>query len=83
MDEEQINPSNLNFDANDTKPKKQDTLNILKNPKLIELLSDGETLIWSGEMYKINKYRKRQKRRFFMTNRRFFNVGDESFMNNL
>ena len=65
------------------KPKRMDTLNIMKSPEIIDMLNDGESLVWSGEMYKINKNKRRQTRRFFMTNRRFFNIGQEAFLNKL
>ena len=62
------------------KIRRKDTLGIVKDKSVEKLLKNGEVIIWSGELIKINKRKRRQTRRFVLTNKRFFNLGDEKFL---
>ena len=70
--------SNLNLGE----MKRRDTLNFNKNKDVKKALKKDEKQVWSGELTKINRAKRRQVRRFFLTNERFFNFGDNKFADN-
>ena len=53
----------------------KDKLEYSKNKNFLSLLNDGEYILWSGDILKINKANKAQNRDFVITNIRFINVG--------
>ena len=59
--------------------RKKDTLNMCNSKDVGKILQKNEQLIWSGELFKINKRKRRQVRRFVLTNTRLFNLGDDKF----
>lgn len=63
--------------------QRKDTLNIQTSKDLTKLLKKNEKLYWSGELTKINKRKRRQVRRFVLTDSRFFNLGDDKFMDQM
>lgn len=53
----------------------KDKLNFICNKNFQQVLRKDETLLWSGEILKINKAGKRQYRDFLLTNERMINLG--------
>jgi len=60
----------------------KDTLNLKDDKGLVKALG-SETVIWSGELTKINKRKKSQVRRFLLTSKRFINLGDEKLFDSI
>jgi hypothetical protein len=97
MDIEKITRKDSYTDKKSQKPTRQDTLNIMNSQEIIKMLHDGgipkkknppnpnplERLIWSGEISKINRRKSRQTRRFLLTNKRFFNLGTKTIVENI
>ena len=57
----------------------RDSLNLMDSKEMKRIIKKGEKLIWSGNLTKINKLKKRQVRRFVLTNEQFCNIGDTKF----
>jgi len=62
----------------------KDKLNFICDKHFQQVLKKDETLLWSGDVLKINKAGKRQTRDFLITNERVINVGKRgNFLTNL
>lgn len=62
----------------------KDKLNFICDKHFQQVLKKNETLLWSGDILKINKTGKRQNRDFLITNERVINVGKRgNFFSNL
>lgn len=57
----------------------KDKLNLTNHPSIIKQFDKNTRVIWSGELEKINKWNRRQKRKFGLTRDTFFNIGDEGW----
>ena len=57
-----------------------DKLNLTENKSIKKQFPNNYKVIWSGEQEKINKYNKRQNRRFGLTSDKFFNIGDTKWV---
>lgn len=56
----------------------KDHLNFICNNKFQKIIGKDESLLWSGEITKVNKVGKEQFRDFVVTNRMIYNLGKES-----
>ena len=56
----------------------QDNLGVLLNPKLKDIFSPTETLLYSGELLKINKKKLKQKRKIIITTENIYNMRDDN-----
>lgn len=56
----------------------QDNLGVLNNPKLKDMFSPTETLLYSGELLKINKKKLKQKRKIIITTENLYNMRDDN-----
>lgn len=56
-----------------------DNLNVLENPKIMEIFSPSEQLLYSGELLKINKKKHKQKRKIIITTENIYNIRDDNF----
>jgi len=57
----------------------QDNLKVLENTKIKEIFSPTESLLYSGEMLKINKKKHKQKRKIIITTENIYNIKDDNF----
>ena len=62
-------------------PEVQDNLRVLENPKIMDLFSPSETLLFSGELLKINKKKIKQKRKMIITTHHIYNMRDDHWWN--
>lgn len=61
----------------------QDNLRITDNSKLIEMFTATETIIFSGEVQKINKKKHKQLRKIVITTESIYSVRDENFFTSI
>ena len=57
----------------------QDNLKVIDNPKLKDIFSPTESLLYSGELLKINKKKHKQKRKIIITTENIYNIKDDNF----
>jgi hypothetical protein len=62
-------------------PEVQDNLRVRENPKILDLFSANETLLFSGELLKINKKKIKQKRKMIITTQHIYNMRDDHWWN--
>ena len=58
-------------------PEVQDNLRVLENSKIMDSFSANETLLFSGELLKINKKKIKQKRKMVITTENIYNIRDD------
>ena len=56
-----------------------DNLQVLKNSKITEILDPEEEVIYSNELYKINKKKHKQKRKIVITTHNLYNINEGGF----
>lgn len=54
-----------------------DTLGIQYDKKFMKLIEPGEKVYWSGYLEKVNKRSERQEKRFVLTSRKIYNIGNK------
>jgi hypothetical protein len=54
-----------------------DSLRIQDDKKFMKLIEPGEKVYWSGYLEKVNKRSERQEKRFVLTTRKIYNIGNK------
>ncbi len=67
-----------------SKPEVKDKLNFICDKNFQTVVGPTDSLLWSGDLFKINKKTRRQERNFLITSTRIINIGKKgNFLSNL